>query len=278
MPNALVGNINSAWLGVLNLLTAAGAPIAPRGKKTLEWPQTTISTRLNDCVLTIGLRKLNYRFMAAEARWIINGQDDVDSIAQYNPNIAQFSDNGRTFFGAYGPRYRSQLPYVVQKLAEDPNTRQAGMTLWQQNPPQTKDVPCTVALFFQIRQGELNVHVFMRSSDAWLGLPYDVFNFSMLGYHVLGFVNQRRAGDYGDYVDPVKPGTLYLTMASSHLYEEHIEPAKAIIEQFNDPTAAWLHNHPQVPEILASSETTLLAHLDNVADGARIARWWELPL
>ncbi len=277
MPSSLVTNVNAQWLGVLKLLVEAGQPIAPRGHATREWPQVTIATRLDDPVLTIGLRKLNYRFMAAEARWIIEGRDDVDSIAAYNAKIAAFSDDGRTFYGAYGPRYRDQLPHVVQRLTEDPDSRQAGLTLWRPSPPPTKDVPCTVALFFQIRCGELNVHVFMRSSDAWLGLPYDCFNFSMLGYHVLGFVNQRHAGRYGDYRDPVRPGTLYLTMASSHLYEQHLEPARAILTEFTDPTDERLFDHRRAPEHLANSETDLLIRLTNIADHSPVARWWGLP-
>lgn len=284
MPNAQITNLNTAWLGVLRLLTEAGAPVAPRGQATREWPQVTLTTRLDDPVLTIGLRKLNHRFMAAEARWIINGSDRVAEIALYNSRIARYSDDGERFYGAYGPRYRDQLPYVVQRLAADPDTRQAGLTLWIPKPgldgQVPKDVPCTIALFFQIRFGELNVHAFMRSSDAWLGLPYDVFNFSMLGYHVMGFINQRRAGDARarneNLYDAVRPGTLYLTMASSHLYEEHLEPAQTILTMHDDPTAPYLANR-RAPEALGLSEEALLAALTNVADGhPRAGRWWEL--
>lgn len=272
MPSDHTFNANSAWLGVLKLLVNGGRRIAPRGQETLEYPQVTLAARLDDPVLTIPERSLNYRFMAAEARWILNGSDRVSEIAAYNSRIAAFSDDGERFFGAYGPPYRDQLPYVVQKLMDDPDSRQAGMTLWRPRPPATKDVPCTVALFFQLRDGELNVHVFMRSSDAWLGLPYDIFNFAMLGYDVLGFVNLRRAGSLN--LPPLRPGTLFLTTASSHLYERDLGPARAVLKAYPDPMAGSLRDHPRVPWERLRDEGRLLDTLTEIADGPRSNRWW----
>lgn len=274
--------LNAAWLGVLKALLACGQETRPRGQATLELPQVTVTTRLAHPVLTIPERHLNHRFMAGEAHWILNGDDRVSTIAPYNSRIAAYSDDGVTFFGAYGPRYVQQLPGVVQKLMDDPASRQAGLTLWRPNPPATKDVPCTVAVFFQLRDGELNVHVFMRSSDAWLGLPYDVFNFSMMGYEVVGHLNQRRQGDargaqgLGPDVpvafDGVAPGALFLTMASSHLYEPHFKAATEILEAYPDPAAAPLT--PSVPVYLAHSPTELNEVLNRLRQGRPGPRWW----
>lgn len=166
-------------------------------------------------------RKLSYTFLAAEALWIIDGKESVSSIAPYNKHIAQFSDDGVTFYGAYGPRVVGQFDYVLGALKQDRETRQAVMTTWRQNPPKTKDVPCTVALSFMIRDDALDCHVFMRSSDAWLGLPYDVFNFSMIAAKIACFYNRERT--------PVCLGTLHLTAASSHLYEKNWADAKRCI-------------------------------------------------
>lgn len=276
--------LNHAWLGVLKALLTCGQETRPRGQATLELPQVTVTTQLAHPVLTIPERHLNYRFMAGEAHWILNGDDRVSTIVPFNSKIAAFSDDGRTFFGAYGPRYVHQLPGVVQKLMDDPATRQAGLTLWRPNPPATKDVPCTVAIFFQIRNDELNVHVFMRSSDAWLGLPYDVFNFSMMGYQVAGLVNQRRAGDargrqglIGSALpvayDGVQPGALFLTMASSHLYEPHFAAASEIVGAY--PDLAQVGAGSSVPIHLAHAPHGLDTTLDRLRCGERDARWWQ---
>ena len=85
----------------------------------------------------------------------------------------------------------------------------------------TRDIPCTVALAFQARNGRLNAHVFMRSSDLWLGWPYDVFTFAVVTTTVCQrlnlILNQERA--------MIRPGALYLTAASSHLYEKNWQNA-----------------------------------------------------
>ena len=184
------------WLQTLDDLVNHGHVVSPRGQETRELPQRTIVVDMNRPVLNIPERNLGYKFMAAEAYWILTGDYRVETIAPYSKAISQFSDDGVTFFGAYGPKITHQFQYVLNKLVEDPDTRQAGLTIWRENPPQTKDVPCTVAIFFSIRRGELNCHVFMRSSDAWLGVPYDVFNFSMLSHAVCGCLNASKLKDF----------------------------------------------------------------------------------
>lgn len=232
-----------AWVSTLGDIIEHGNKVSPRGMKTLEIPQHTFRMYMRYPVVLCPGRKLSYTFLAAEALWILDGDNRVDTIAPWNPNIAQFSDNGVTFFGAYGPKIAEQFDYALDKLWEDRNTRQAGMTMWRENPQKTKDVPCTVAIFFSIRFGRLQCHVFMRSSDAWLGLPYDCFNFSMLSLKMACAYN-RRADLAGMNVDPIELGALYLTMASSHLYEKNFEGAKACIAQHNVPIGNPIPSEP----------------------------------
>lgn len=217
-----------------------GRQVSPRGVKTLELPQHTISFDMRWPVITVPERNLHVPFLGGEAYWILSGDDTVEGIKDYNRHIGQFSDDGETFFGAYGPKVCGQFQYVVSKLMEDPQSRQAGMTIWRESPPKTKDVPCTIALFFNIRGGKLHAHVFMRSSDAWLGLPYDAFNFTMIAAAVVKELNRGRLP--GVYIEL---GTQYLTMVSSHIYEQHwrlankclmpVEMGWSLPTQFIDP-------------------------------------------
>jgi thymidylate synthase len=265
-------DFTKTWLSLLHSALYFGYEVSPRGMLTRELPQHTIAVNMRKPVLKVPARKLNYKFMAAEAYWIVSGDNKVKTIAPYNPNIAKFSDDGVKFFGAYGPKILAQLHYVVDKLLEDRDSRQAGLTIWRENPPVTKDVPCTVAMFFNIRQShydelELNAHVFMRSSDIWLGVPYDVFNFCMVAYLVCGYLNT-----FGPQNFVVKPGTLHLTAASSHIYESNWEAAKAIINSVWDdegqqeaPATLW-----QSPKVLLRA----LKDLRETSPGSSL-RWWE---
>ena len=252
------------WLEMVKDTLINGIDVAPRGKKTKELPQRTIVVNMRKPVLCVPERRLSYKFMAAEAYWILSGDDRVETISPYNKFIADFSDNGETFFGAYGPKIAAQLPYVIDKLAEDTDSRQAGLTIWRESPPVTKDVPCTIAVFFGIRDGKLNCHVFMRSSDIWLGIPYDVFNFSMLSHYVCCCLTNK-------HMSHVTPGKLYLTAASSHLYSKNWAQARAcslinVIEQQMTPLF-----------MSTKSPNEFLQQLKDLREAgpASKLRWWE---
>lgn len=211
-----------AWLDTLDLIKTNGHGTVPRGQQTRELLHHSICVDMCRPVVAVKERELSYKFMAAEAIWILQGSDLVYDIAPYNKNIAQFSDDGVTFFGAYGPKINEQHHHVLRKLLDDRDTRQAVLTIWRENPPNTKDYPCTIAMAFQIRRNMLHAHVFMRSSDVWLGLPYDIFNFTMVALRLACNYNEENPEH------PVTLGELYLTMASSHLYEKDKEKAYAI--------------------------------------------------
>lgn len=215
-----------------------GVMVKPRDMMTKEILHNTFAFSMLRPVVAVPERKLNYSFMAAEALWILAGDNRVDSISPYNKNIAQFSDNGETFFGAYGPKFVEQLPHVVGSLIEDSSSRQAVMTFWRESPPKTKDVPCTVALAFNVRDGRLNCHVYMRSSDAWLGVPYDVFNFTMIAIQVLALYNGAKS-------ENVKLGNLFLTAVSAHLYQRNWTDALSCLTF--DPSNALDTPLPDVP-------------------------------
>lgn len=269
-------NATRAWLGTIEDLILNGAYVAPREQPTLELLQHTIAVDLLHPVVAAPTRRVSNKFLGAEAFWMLTGDDRVETIAPYNSNISKFSDDGKTFFGAYGPKIASQIDFVVNKLLEDPDTRQAGLNLWRENPPKTKDVPCTISMFFNLRDGRLNMHVFMRSSDVWLGVPYDVFNFSMVALQVLCRLNAAYArqpaphqGEELGWPKNVVPGALYLTAASRHLYLAN--QAKALEVLHSD---AWRPNTGQVPTVMWNDEEVLLRTLDELRNGNVAARWW----
>lgn len=258
-------DFSHTWLSALNDILTNGDLVSPRGKRTKEIPQRTMVVDMRRPVLRVPDRSLSYRFMAAEAFWILSGDDRVETIAPYNSRIKDFSDDGERFFGAYGPKIKAQLPYIIEKLNADEDSRQAGLTIWRECPPQTKDVPCTVAIFFAIRNNKVNAHVFMRSSDVWLGVPYDVFNFSMLAHLVCGLLNEHRP-----LADAVVPGKLFLTAASSHLYEVNWDDAKLCL-------GSEVLEQPETDILLWNDAGHLMKTLEALRDtkaGDQL-RWWE---
>lgn len=216
----------SAWITLLDRLVERGAVVSPRGKPIREFLNVTLHVNqgLNN-VLVCPTRKPSYRFMMAEWLWMWFGHDDVKTIAQYNSHIAEFSDDGITFAGAYGPQLRRQWGWVQSLLDSDPDTRQAVIQIYKPPAPNTKDVPCTLSVQFFIRRKELHTIVNMRSSDIWLGLPYDFFNFSMLG-NIMAAIRG------------VEVGSVTYHIGSSHIYETNLEKAYEILRKEDATTLA----------------------------------------
>lgn len=268
-----IGDANFEWLDELANVLNNGADVAPRGQLTKELLQQTSVINMRRPVVTLPERHLSTKFLGGEAYWILSGDNRVETIEPYNKNIVNYSDDGETFFGAYGPRIMSQLNYVVDKLRSDSDTRQAVLTIWRENPPETKDVPCTVAVNFMIRNHKLNCHVYMRSNDLWLGFPYDVFNFSMLSHLVCCRLNAYVVAEGGFIIEP---GMLYHTASSRHIYEHHFEQAKQLVEKYSPATTLpWTS---ETPASMYLSEVHLMHVLDSIRKHRRVDsseyKWW----
>lgn len=258
--------MNYQWKRLLKDVLIDGDLASPRGLRTKELPHRTVTIGMRRPVLTAPSRKLSYSGAAAEAYWILTGDNKLAGIAPWLPKMVNFSDDGATLAGAYGPRIASQLPYVCGKLEGDRDTRQATLTIWTPNPGPSKDYPCTVAMDFKIRGGRLNMHVFMRSSDIWLGVPYDVFSFAMVAHLVCCRINR------GQCASPLRPGYLYLTAASSHLYERNWLDALGAMSEDQFDLSQY-----ETPEFMYQEEQRLLTRLEHLRGskaGDRL-RWWE---
>lgn len=273
----IIHNANFEWLSELSWAFNKGNDVTPRGQLTKEVLQQTSIVNMRRPVVTLPERKLSTKFLGGEAYWILSGDNRVETIAPYNKNIVNYSDDGVTFFGAYGPRILSQLDYVIDKLKSDADTRQAVLTIWRENPPETKDVPCTVAVHFMIRDHKLNCHVYMRSNDLWLGFPYDVFNFSMLSHLVCCKLNAFVVENGGVIIEP---GMLYHTASSRHIYEQHFEQVEQLIKRYNlaDMSMEELKSleTAETPENMYLSGVYLAHVLDSLRKDGKSSeyKWW----
>lgn len=209
------------WRGALRAILRRGETVYPRNYLTLELRGSRLVLPvIRTTFIESRTRRLNYSFMVAEWLWMMLGFSDVASIAPYNSQIAQFSDDGVGFFGAYGPAIAKQLPAVVELLRRDPHSRQAVLTTWRPDAliTATKDVPCTLTWQFFVRRARLDLHVTMRSNDAWLGFPYDLFNFTQTQRLVASALG-------------IPTGEYHHSVGSFHLYEQHHLRANAVLER-----------------------------------------------
>lgn len=224
------GSATTAWLGQLKNILMFGELAHPTvfnheydrsmACDTLELLGSRVVVSMHRPVIICPERGLSYKFMAAEALWITSGDDTVEGIVPYNRKMLAYSDDGKYLYGAYGPRFVNQLPYAVETLKHDLYSRRVVINIWRESPRPTKDTPCTLSMQFIVRhQPEIETPymdtiVTMRSSDIWLGLPYDIFSFTMMTFMLLCELND----DLASQGTTVLPGNLVIQMGSSHLY------------------------------------------------------------
>lgn len=190
--------------------------------KELLNPQITITDPVRREVLSIN-RKANVFAQIAETMWVLSGRDDIEWLSAYLPRAPEFSDDGTTWSGGYGPRMRShfgldQLKTVIDLLRKDPLTRRAVVAIYDPEVDAIggKDVPCNDFLQFQSRGGRLHLTVTVRSNDVmwgWSGI--NAFEWSVLLEIVASLLG-------------IGVGSLVFNIGNLHLYGHHWDRAKRI--------------------------------------------------
>jgi thymidylate synthase len=113
--------------------------------------------------------------------------NDLEFITYYLSHYERESEDGRTVYGAYGPRLfdfkgSSPVASAIELLKKNPATRRAVIPLFEAADlvEKHKEIPCTCLMQFLVRGRRLHMLTYMRSNDVFLGLPHDIFAFTML--------------------------------------------------------------------------------------------------
>ena len=211
-------SIDNIYSSLLRQILLNGVPVSPRGMECKEIISHTTEIDMNYPKISVPEREIGWKFRVAEAAWILSGDNRLSTIGKYSKKIGDYSDDGKYFAGAYGPPFRDQLPYILRCLTTDKSSRQAVITIWRPRPYPSEDIPCTISLQFLLRHDSIHTVATMRSSDAWLGWPYDIYNFSCITAFIALHLD-------------VDIGRLYLTAGSQHLYNKHLDKAHEIAEK-----------------------------------------------
>lgn len=162
-------------------------------------------------ILTSG-RKWNATYAEREWEWYLSRNRSVSELKKFAPIWDRMHGGDDVVNSNYGFLWNEndQLEKVIQKLQNDPNDRQAWITIYDgKNIDQFKfDTPCTLAIGFAIENGLLCMSVLMRSNDLWYGFCNDQYCFSKLMQEVA----RRLSLDLGWY---------YHYAFDMHLYKQH---------------------------------------------------------
>lgn len=209
---------SEAYVQLVRELLTGGGTSSPRGFDTREILNVTVTIEdAAEAHVSSTARRFSRRIAATETLQLLAGVSGLEQLdLASGGRFSQFADDGR-LRGAYGPRTYQQLRQIVHLLHVQPDTRQAYFTIWNGEEQGTvaHDVACTTGGQFLLRDGQLHLRVNMRSSDVFLGVPYDWIMFSRLQLVIAACLG-------------VKVGSYTHAVGSQHLYERDAARAELI--------------------------------------------------
>ncbi|WP_335989203.1 thymidylate synthase [Pseudoalteromonas sp. CH_XMU1449-3] len=197
-----------------------------------------IRHNLKDGFPLLTTKKLHFKSIANELIWFLNGDTNNKWL---NENGVKIWDEWALEDGSLGPIYGkqwtawptkdggeiNQIDYVVDTLKNNPNSRRILFHGWnveylpdesispQENVKQGRMAlpPCHLLYQFYVANGKLSGQLYIRSSDIFLGLPYNIASLSLL-VHMLA-----------QQCD-LEPGEVIVSFGDLHAYSNHMEQIK----------------------------------------------------
>jgi thymidylate synthase len=214
---------------------------------------------LRESFPAVTTKKLAWRACVGELLWFLEGSSDERRLAElthgtregvstiWTPNAlapywkpkAQFNgDLGRV----YGVQWRDfggvdQILKLVNGLKEDPNGRRHIVSAWNVGElDQMALPPCHVLSQFYVNKNkELSCHMYQRSVDVFLGLPFNIASYALLTHMVA-------------HVCGLTVGELVISTGDTHIYSNHVVQVKEQLTR--SPTSGpVLRLNPDVVDI-----------------------------
>jgi thymidylate synthase len=160
-----------------------------------------------------------------DTRWEYTYHGRLHKYGSWKETVVENGENIRKDVGFQV----DQIEHVIQKLVDQPFTRQAQMITWMPNHDlQVYDPPCLQSLWYRIMEDEegvpwLNCNIRFRSNDAWGASFMNMFGFIRFNREVIADEIARRIGK------PVRLGRMNWQADSYHIYGRDIAQAKAML-------------------------------------------------
>lgn len=170
-------------------------------------------------------KKLHLKSIIHELLWFLSGDTNIKYLHENGVTIwDEWADENGDLGPIYGYQWRSwptpdgkhidQIAQVVEEIKKNPNSRRLIVTAW--NPAHIHKMalpPCHVLFQFYVAKDSLSCHLYQRSGDVFLGVPFNIASYSLLTMMIA-------------QVCDLKPGYFIHSFGDVHLYVNHIEQAK----------------------------------------------------
>ena len=216
-------------------------------------------------------KKVHFHSVVHELLWFIAGDTNVKYLNDNGVKIwDEWADTTGDLGPIYGAQWRSwpasdgrtidQLRLVLDTIRDNPDSRRLIVSSW--NVGDLRDMrlpPCHVLFQFYVSKGRLSCHLYQRSADVFLGVPFNIASYALLTIMVAA-------------VTGLAPGDFVHSFGDAHLYLNHIAQAETQLarEPRRLPT---VHLNPQVTSLFdfRFADVTLLDYDPHPAIKAPVA-------
>lgn len=229
------------WHDILHQVLQSGEQRADRtGVGTKSVFGASIVFDLGQGFPAVTTKKLAFKQMAAELSCFVRGYRTLDDFHKMGCTI--WDANGTADYWKpevpgdlgriYGAVWRNmngidQLAELITNIKKDPWSRRLMVTAWSPGEPAALP-PCHTHFQCSVREGNrLDLCVYMRSVDLFLGLPFDIASYALLT-HLL-------AKDASLF-----PGKLTMFLADAHIYANHMDQVATVLSRAPLPLARLL--------------------------------------
>jgi thymidylate synthase len=124
-----------------------------------------------------------------------------------------------------------QLTNLIKGLIEDPNGRRHILSAWNVSELEQMALPpCHVMSQFYVNKNrELSCHMYQRSVDCFLGLPFNIASYALFTHLLAHHCN-------------LKVGELVISTGDTHIYKDHLEQVKEQLTRETYPLPTLMLN------------------------------------
>lgn len=170
-------------------------------------------------------KKVHVRSIIYELLWFLKGDTNIAFLNQHGVRIWDDWANANGDLGPiYGHQWRSwpghsgkvhdQISDVLHQIRTNPDSRRLVVSAWNvADLPQMALSPCHALFQFYVAEGRLSCHLYQRSADAFLGVPFNIASYALLTIMIA-------------QVADLQPGALIHSFGDVHLYNNHLAQAQ----------------------------------------------------
>jgi thymidylate synthase len=238
------------YLDLMQRILNDGVPQEDRtGTGTLSWFGAQMRFDLADGFPLLTTKKLHLRSIIVELLWFLRGDTNIKWLNDRNVRIwDEWADQDGELGPVYGKQWRDwetadgrnvdQIANLVDLIRRDPYSRRQIVTAW--NPGEIAKMalaPCHCLFQTQVAGGRLNLQLYQRSADIFLGVPFNIASYALLTLMVA-------------QVTDLEPGEFVHSLGDAHLYLNHIAQAEEQLSRKPYPLPNMRLN-PAVKDIFA---------------------------